>query len=116
MGKTDRDTGKKHLETTKLRMVKQSKILLLLLGEDCNPKDQNHTNLLYNLPEMEFRVEMLRIFKELKETMECTAKKKKKHKKQNTGGYESNNEKNTNRNVSTEKLGKQNEKFIERSS
>lgn len=52
----------------------------------------------YKLSEIDFRVDILRLFKNLKETMEHTGNK--------TGRCENKNEKNTNSSVRTEKLDK----------
>lgn len=43
------------------------------VGEDCSPADPIISNNLYKLSEMEFRVELLRMFNKLKETMIYTA-------------------------------------------
>lgn len=51
-------------------MVKQKKITAHLVGEDCNLEDPLKNNPLYNLFEMDFRVESLWVFNKLKETIE----------------------------------------------
>lgn len=63
VGKTYSVIGKKHLENTRT-MAGQHKTTLC---EDFNPTDLMP---LYKHSEMESRVEMLRMFNELKETME----------------------------------------------
>lgn len=47
------------------------------MDEDTNPEDVINNNIVYNLSEKNFIVEMLGMFSKLKETMEQTANKTK---------------------------------------
>lgn len=53
-------------------MLKQCEIPPGLMGEDNYPADPISTNTLKHLSEVQFRVEIFRLFKEFKETMDCT--------------------------------------------
>lgn len=56
---------KSHLETAKRTILKQCKNPPHYVDKDCNPTDQSNKNV-YNMSNMDFRVDVLRMFKELK--------------------------------------------------